>query len=121
MKTSSLILATALSACSVTFAATTPTGTPADTSMSTEAKQPGDTLGDKTKRGAHKVGEAINDTGHRIAAAAHRVMHPRERQQTEASHVGDNTDMRTTDAAADGGRQVRMDSAYANWQTKRKS
>jgi len=119
MKKTTLILATLLAAGGAAFAADTSYKS-GDTSMNADATtQTSDTLGAKTRRGAHKVGQAIKDTGHEISAAAHRVTHPRERQQTSPSYSGDNTDMRSNDTAYDGGRRQRMDSAYADWQARR--
>ncbi|CAN5549156.1 hypothetical protein BH11PSE7_BH11PSE7_30110 [soil metagenome] len=126
MKKTTLVLATLLAAGGAAFAADT-TYKSGDTSMNADTTtQSGDTLGAKTRRGAHKMGQAIKDTGHEVAAAAHRVMHPRNGRQVSPSYGGDNTDMRTNgntdmrtnDSAYDGGRRQRMDSAYSNWQTR---
>jgi hypothetical protein len=119
MKKSPLILAVLLATGGAALAADTSYKS-GDTSMNsdTTTTQSGDTLGAKTRRGAHKVGQAIKDTGHEVAAAAHRVTHPRERGQASTSYGGDNTDMRSNDTGYDGARRQRMDSAYANWQAR---
>ena len=123
MKKTSLFVAALIAASGASFAAdssTSAAGTSMNSDTSATSAQSGDTLGAKTRRGVHKVGEAIKETGREVAAAAHRVTHPREGRQAGTSYGGASNDMRsTTDTTSDSGRQQRMDSAYADWQNKR--
>ena len=115
MKKTSLLLAVLLAASGAAFAADT-TSTTGKASMnagtSTSTTQSGETLGAKTKRGFHKVGDAFRRAGHRIA-------HPREGRDSSTSYSGSNNS--SSSDANDSGRRQRMDSAYSDWQSKRKS
>jgi hypothetical protein len=86
-----------------------------DSSMNTQQADTQSTAGSKVRNGAHKVGQAIRNAGHRVAEGARHIAHPHRDQQA-------SNDTRAMGAsgsdAEDSGRRARMDSAYANWQSK---
>ena len=110
MNQKSTLIAAMLLTSSIAFAATPAmkTGEPMTQPEASTTMPSNDTLGAKTRRGAHKVGDAMKRAGHSVAAAGHRMMHPNEASNAPAS---------TTDSV-DGPRQQRMNDAYADWQKK---
>ena len=73
-----------------------------------EAKtvQSGDSLGAKTKRGLHKMGDKMRAAGHKLARATH----------TDKASRDDTRAMGAP--SEDSARRARMDDAYANYQKK---
>lgn len=89
-----------------------------DTTMapSTTTASTGDTLTDKTKRGAHKVADATRHT-------AHKAKHSVKKSARKAKNVAQN-DTRSMGASStdmnSGTRQARMDAAYNDFKSKQK-
>ncbi len=86
----------------------------------TTATQSGDTLGAKTRRGAHDVGSAFRQMGRDAKGVAQDLTHRRQPPPAAGAYgsTGYGGDTRA-DMSGDSARRQRMDAAYANWQTKR--
>jgi hypothetical protein len=112
-KTSATLIAAMLLTSTMAFAAAPAmkTGEPMAQTGAQASAPADDTLSAKTKRGAHKMGDAMRRAGHNVAAAGHRMMHPNEAREAAAP----------TSDTVDAPREQRMNDAYADWQKKSKS
>jgi hypothetical protein len=69
-----------------------------------------ESLGEKTKRAFHRMGEKIRSAGHRVANAG------KKDKDTDTHAMGAGSETIKQDSA----RQKRMDDAYADWNSKKK-
>jgi len=121
MKTSVLITAMALAFGGATMAQAAQDTTRQDTTRSEQASQDtkadaskGESLGTKTKRAFHRMGDKIRSAMHRDKSDEHHTAKDEHASDTRAMGAGA---ARSDD---DHDRRARMDGAYNNWQHKQK-